>query len=285
MRLTRISRRLVATAIVSGVAVPAVAGLGAGDAVAATQPVKCASGQAGLAATLQRDIAAALKHSDAVAAVSLRDPSTNTVCTLRADQKFDSASTVKVIVLATLLWDARKHDRHLTRTEADRATKMITASDNAATTALWKQLGVAKVKGFLAAAGMTSTVPGGTRTWGLTQITAADTQKLMNLITQRNSVLSDKARDYLLELMNEVVPSQRWGTPAGAPHAAVTHVKNGWLSRAAHGWRVHSMGAFAGGGRDYTLTVLTQDNKTMDAGVATVEAVARAVHEDLGARP
>jgi hypothetical protein len=29
--------------------------------------------------------------------------------------------------------------------------------------------------------------------------------------------------------------------------------------------------------------VLTQDNRTMDAGVATIEAVARAVHRDLRA--
>ncbi|MGW1540018.1 serine hydrolase [Streptomyces sp. NPDC002309] len=284
MGLTRISRRLVATTIVSGVAVPAVVGWGAGGAVAATPPVKCASGQPGLAATLQRDISAALEHRTAVAAVSLRDPSTNTVCTLRADRGFDSASVVKVTVLATLLWDARRHDRRLTQAEADHATKMITASDNASTSALWKQLGVPKIEAFLAEAGMTSTVPGGERTWGLTRITAADTQKLLNLITERNSVLSDAARAYLLKLMNKVVPSQRWGTPAGAPAAAGTHVKNGWLSRTAHGWRVHSMAAFTGGGRDYTLTVLTQDNKTMKAGVATVEAVARAVHRDLAAR-
>ncbi|MFJ4467036.1 serine hydrolase [Streptomyces sp. NPDC089424] len=284
MRLTRIPRSLVATAIVSGVAVPAVVGSGAAGAAAATPPVKCASGQAGLAAKLQRDITASLEHRTAVTAVSLRDRSTDTVCTLRAEQKFDSASIVKVTVLATLLWDVQRHDRHLTPREAGHATKMITASDNAATNALWKQLGVPKVKGFLAAAGMTSTVPGGNRAWGLTQITAADTQKLMNLVTEPNEVLRDKARAYLLKLMSKVVPSQRWGTPAGAPRAAVTHVKNGWLSRAAHGWRVHSMGAFTGGGRDYSLTVLTQDNGTMDAGVATVEAVARAVHKDLGSR-
>ena len=29
------------------------------------------------------------------------------------------------------------------------------------------------------------------------------------------------------------------------------HVKNGWLSRATHGWRVNSVGAFTGHGHDY----------------------------------
>lgn len=58
-------------------------------------------------------------------------------------------------------------------------------------------------------------------------------------------------------------------------------VKNGWLPRATHGWRVHSIGAFTGKGHDYGITVLTQDNKTMNDGVNTIQAVARAVHKDL----
>lgn len=51
-------------------------------------------------------------------------------------------------VLATLLWDAQKDGRALTQEEKDRATAMITKSDNDATTALWNQLGAAKVNAF-----------------------------------------------------------------------------------------------------------------------------------------
>lgn len=62
----------------------------------------------------------------------------------------------------------------------------------------------------------------------------------------------------------------------------MVHVKNGWLSRATHGWRVHSLGgAVTGGGRDYSVAVLTHDNTTMASGISTIEAVARAVHRDL----
>ncbi|WP_078858636.1 hypothetical protein [Streptomyces sp. NRRL F-2799] len=32
--------------------------------------------------------------------------------------------------------------------------------------------------------------------------------------------------------------------PAGAPSTVAVHVKNGWLQRSTHGWRVHSLGTF-----------------------------------------
>ncbi|MGP3983422.1 serine hydrolase [Streptomyces sp. KR80] len=281
-RISRISRRgrtALSAALAAGVLVPPIAG--AGSAAAATPQVVCTSGTAGLAAKLSKDITAALRGRSATTAVSLRDRTTNTVCTLRADQRFDSASVVKVTVLATLLWDAKKHNRYLTQREADLSKAMITKSDNSATSALWKQLGVAKVKGFLQAAGMTQTVPGSGGYWGLTQITARDEQRLLDLVTSKNTVLSENSRAYILKLMNQVISAQRWGTPAGAPSTAKIHVKNGWLSRSTHGWRVHSIGAFTGNGHQYTITVLTHDNSTMNDGVATIQAVARAIHKDL----
>ncbi|MEU6814906.1 serine hydrolase [Streptomyces sp. NPDC046860] len=247
----------------------------------ATTSVSCTSAKAGLAAKLSKDIDAALAGRKGSVALGVYERGTNTTCTLRATSAYDSASTVKVTVLATLLWDAKKRNRYLTSTEASLATAMITKSDNAATSKLWKQLGTTKIKGFLSAAGMTKTTPGADGYWGLTQINVTDEQKLLKLVTAKNSVLSDNSRAYILKLMGQVVSSQRWGTPAGAPSTVAVHVKNGWLSRATHGWRVHSLGTFNGAGHDYTITVLTQDNSSMDYGVATIQNVSRAVHKDL----
>ncbi|MFE6957703.1 serine hydrolase [Streptomyces sp. NPDC057696] len=272
--------RVLPVVIAAGVLVPVVAG--AAPASAATTPqVTCTSGKAGLAAKLQKDITAALASRKGTVAVGLHDRTTNTTCSLRPTSSYDSASVVKVTVLATLLWDAKKTNRYLTTREANLATAMITKSDNAATTSLWKQLGTTKVKGFLKAAGMTRTVPGSGGYWGLTQINVQDEQKLLSLVTAKNSVLSDNSRAYILKLMGKVVPSQRWGTPAGAPSSVAVHVKNGWLQRSTHGWRVHSIGAFQGGGHDYTISVLTHGNSTMGYGVDTIQAVARVIHKDL----
>ncbi|MFF9377842.1 serine hydrolase [Streptomyces griseoluteus] len=271
--------RVVAGGLTAGVLISGVAA--AAPASAAAPAVSCTSSRTGLATKLQKDITAALATRKGSVAVGLYDRTTNTTCTLRASSAYDSASTVKVTVLATLLWDAKKHNRYLTGTETSLATAMITKSDNTATSKLWKQLGLTKVKGFLTAAGMTKTTPGANGYWGLTQINVTDEQKLLRLVTAKNSVLSDNSRAYILKLMGQVISSQRWGTPAGAPSTVAVHVKNGWLQRSTHGWRVHSLGTFNGGGHDYTITVLTQDNSTMNYGVTTIQTVAKAIHKDL----
>ncbi|MGW2474648.1 serine hydrolase [Streptomyces sp. NPDC001665] len=281
-RTTGRRRAALCAAVAAGVLAPVA--LAAAPASAATAQVSCTSGRAGLAAQLTKDITAALKGRKSTVALALYDRSTNTTCTLRATTTYDSASVVKATVLATLLWDNSQHNRYLTQREIDLSTKMITKSDNDATTALWKQLGVGKVNAFLKAAGMTHTVPGSGGYWGLTQITAQDEQRLLTLLTSKNSVLTDSARSYELGLMKKVVSSQRWGTPAGAVTGTTVQLKNGWLQRSTHGWRVHSIGAFTGNGHDYGLTVLTQDNKTMNDGINTIQAVARAVHKDLNPR-
>jgi beta-lactamase class A len=280
----RISRRtrVLGAGIGAGMLIPFVAA--ATPAAAATAPqVSCTSAKAALATKLKKDITAALVNRTGTIAVGLYDRTTKTTCTLRNSTAYDSASVVKVTVLATLLWDAKKHNRYLTQRESDLAKAMITKSDNTATSTLWKQLGLTKIKGFLTAAGMTQTKPGANGYWGLTQITVRDEQKLLALTTAKNSVLSDNARAYILKLMGQVISSQRWGTPAGAPAGVAVHVKNGWLSRATHGWRVHSVGTFKGGGHDYTITVLTHGNSTMQYGINTIQAVAKVIHKDLAA--
>ncbi|RDG36743.1 serine hydrolase [Streptomyces corynorhini] len=278
-RIPRRARGVLSAALVGAVLVPLAAT--AAPAAAATPSVACTSGKAGLAAKLSKDITAALKGRKSTTALSLHDRTTNTRCTLRATQQYDSASVVKVTVLATLLWDAQKTGRALTTSEKNLVTAMITKSDNASTSTLWKQLGLTRVKGFLKAAKMTRTVPGTGGYWGLTQITADDEKQLLSLVTAKNTVLTDASRAYMLDRMNKVVPSQRWGVPAGAPTSAKVHLKNGWLQRSTHGWRVHSIGAFTGKGHDYTLSVLTHDNKTMNDGVNTIQAVAKAIHKGL----
>ncbi|WP_369222886.1 serine hydrolase [Streptomyces sp. R39] len=274
-------RSLVATALGTGFLIAGVAG--AAPASAATPTVSCTSTKAALATKLKKDITAAIANRTGTIAVGLYDRSTKTTCALRSTTHYDSASTVKVTVLATLLWDATKHSRSLTTTEQSLAKAMITQSDNDATSTLWKQLGLTKIKGFLTAAGMTQTTPGANNYWGLTQIDVHDEQKLLALVTAKNTVLSDSSRAYILKLMGQVVSSQRWGTPYGAPSGVSVHVKNGWLQRATHGWRVHSLGTFTGGGHDYQMTVLTQDNSTMSYGINTIQAVAKVIHKDLAA--
>ncbi|MER5361512.1 serine hydrolase [Streptomyces sp. NPDC002785] len=257
------------------------ASAGTTSAAAGDSKVVCTSKKPGLASELSHDIAGALNGRQGTWSLALYDRFTNTTCELKADTPFDSASVVKVSVLGALLRQAEEAHRKLTPREVKLTTAMITKSDNASTSALWHQIGAAGFKKFLALAHMRHTVPGSGGSWGLTQITAGDQLRLMQLLTTENAVLTPSSRSYALDLMNRVTPGQRWGVPAGSPTAATVHVKNGWLPRTTGGWRVNSVGAFTGGGHDYGMAVLSTGNGTMDYGVVTVEGAARIIHRDL----
>ncbi|MBC2874599.1 MULTISPECIES: serine hydrolase [Streptomyces] len=277
-RARRLPRRAL-TAVVAAAAVAAPLAV-AEPAAAAGPQVVCTSGKAGLAAKLTKDITAALRGRAGHTGIAFDDPATKTSCTYDADRQFDSASVFKPIVLGTLLWDADRAKRSLTSREKSLAHKMITESDNDSTTELRNRLTTAKITSFVKAAGMKRTLPN--QTWGTTQITARDEQRLLALFTSRNKLITDKSRAYALDLMNKVISSQRWGTPAGAPKGTKVHVKNGWLQRDRdHLWRVHSIGAFTVGGRTYTMSVLTHGNRTWQGGIDAIQAVARAVHRDV----
>ncbi|QPP08855.1 serine hydrolase [Streptomyces bathyalis] len=288
-RTTATTRRATAAAVAAASTLTVLTS--AGPAAASTAQARvggaqvvCTSSQPGLAARLADDVADAIRPRQDSSALAVYDRRTGTTCEFRADVHYDSASVVKVSVLAALLRKAQEEDRRLTRDEVDLTTAMVTRSDNAATSTLWRRIGRERFAQFLSLAGMRNTEPGRNGVWGLTQVTARDQVKLLRLLTASNPVLNAESRAYALTLMNRVVPSQRWGVPAGAPDSATVHVKNGWLPRATGAWRVHSIGAFTHGGNDYGIAVLSQGNRRMDYGVGTIQGVAKAVHRGLGRR-
>ncbi|GAB3660925.1 hypothetical protein GCM10027589_22880 [Actinocorallia lasiicapitis] len=249
------------------------------QAAAAAKPV-CESKQSpAMAKRLSGQIKTALRGRSGTISVALYDRKRRMSCWVGASRRFDSASTVKVTIVAALLRSAQK--RGLTSRERSLARAAITRSDNAATSALWRQLGRARIQRLLDLAEMRATRLGPSSYWGLTQITAFDELKLLMLLTRKDKVLTEKSRKYLLGLMNDVTPGQRWGTPAGVPKNVRVQVKNGWLPRATHGWRVHSLGTFDAKNRDYMFVVLTHGNPSMSYGVTSIERVARRVHTTL----
>ncbi|MFC4908880.1 serine hydrolase [Actinomadura gamaensis] len=226
-------------------------------------------------------IAAALRGRSGTESVAVYDVERKLWCGVLAGRRFDSASVVKATILGALLRKVLDEKRPMTASEKSLAKKMITRSDNDAASKLWTHVGRTRMQRFLGQAGMTQTTLGSGGYWGLTQITARDEIVLLRKYTERNGLLTDKARSYALGLMHEVISSQRWGTPAGTPSGITWHVKNGWLPRHGSAWRVHSIGAFTGRGHSYTIAVLTRDTPSMAYGVSTIERVARAVHGNL----
>ncbi|WP_067451471.1 serine hydrolase [Actinomadura macra] len=234
-----------------------------------------------VAKKLGTQIQAALAGRTGTESVAVYDRKRGIRCAVAAGSHYDSASVVKATILGALLRKVTDGKRSMTTSEKSLANKMITRSDNAAASTLWRSVGRTRMSRFLKQAEMTHTTLGPSGYWGLTQITAQDQIELLSRYTTSNALLPDHARAYALKLMNSVIASQRWGTPAGHPANVTWHVKNGWLPRHGRDWRVHSIGAFDGHGEDYMIVVLTRDTPSMAYGVQTIERVARTVHRTL----
>ncbi|MEU8569582.1 serine hydrolase [Streptomyces pathocidini] len=196
------------------------------------------------------------------------------------EEAFDTASIAKVNILAALLVQAQHAGRELTDLEKSQAIVMIEKSDNASALALWKTIG--RAKGLEAAnqrLGVTGTEGGPGDLWGLTQTTADGQLALLEAVfgTIEDSPLTEESRTYLQGLMEHVSADQAWGVSSAASDPAETALKNGWLPRTATGlWDINSIGRIESNGHTYLVAVLSDGNKTKEAGIETVEAAAKA---------
>ncbi|MFF4348361.1 serine hydrolase [Streptomyces sp. NPDC001530] len=193
------------------------------------------------------------------------------------DGTFDTASIVKVDILATLLLQAQDADRHLTAQEKAYATAMIENSDNTSASALWRTIGQAD--GLNAANkrfGLTGTEGGSGMLWGLTQTTAADQLTLLRQVFGDDSELSESSRSYLQGLMGGIATDQHWGVSAAADGSKWA-LKNGWLARSTTElWDINSIGRVTVDGHDYLVATLSNGNSTKAKGISLVEAAAEA---------
>ncbi|MEU3660881.1 serine hydrolase [Streptomyces sp. NPDC032940] len=193
---------------------------------------------------------------------------------------FETASIVKVDILAALLLRAQDAGRTLTAQEKAYAVDMIENSDNDAATALWRAIGTAE--GLDAAnerLGLTATEGGDGPLWGLTRTTAADQITLLRQVFEaEGSALSEVSRAYLRELMGRIAADQRWGVSAAADGTdGAWALKNGWLRRSTTGlWVVNSIGRVTSGGHDRLVAVVSRGSATQAEGIALTEAAARA---------
>ncbi|MEW2623973.1 serine hydrolase [Streptomyces sp. NPDC048106] len=192
------------------------------------------------------------------------------------DGAFDTASIVKVDILATLLLQAQDAGRVLTAQERVYATKMIENSDNDSTSALWTEIGSAE--GLDAAnrrLGLTQTRGGDGTVWGVTQTTAQDQVRLLQKVFGDTSPLSSASRAYIRNLMSHIATDQDWGVSAAADGGSPTALKNGWLQRSqTHAWDVNSIGRIERDGRVYLLAVLLNGCSTEEVGIKLVEQAA-----------
>ncbi|MGW7255111.1 serine hydrolase [Streptomyces sp. NPDC054834] len=272
----------------AGVVATSVAGLLAAGTV---DPPPAAAAARSDAATTRSDPATAAflervrpqgKEQVTAAALDLDDTG-RTPAVYGDDIPYDTASIVKVDILATALLQAQDAGRSLTAQDRARAEVMIERSDNDAANALWRRIGLAS--GLDAAnkrLGLTSTKGGSGAEWGLTRTTASDQIRLLRDVFGAGSgrggaspALDQASRTYIRTLMARIAAEQAWGVSAAADSGWA--LKNGWLQRTATKlWDVNSVGEITADGHHYLVAVLSHGSTTMGDGVSLVERAARA---------
>jgi hypothetical protein len=195
-------------------------------------------------------------------------------------RRFPTASIVKVDILAALLLQRAKQGASLSAGERSLAKSMITVSNNDAASSLFDTVGgVAGLKAANQTLGLRETAPAAA--WGETTTTATDQIRLLLSVTGDQSPLPKSARQFMLDLMSDVVDEQSWGVPAAAdPQASGVWVKNGWLPVDGN-WLVNSIGRVTERSHDWLVAVLSDHHPSMDKGIAVVENAARVTLAEL----
>ena len=218
--------------------------------------------------------------------MALYNLKTHTTYTFNPTLRFDTASIVKVTIMATLLWQSERSGQPLTASEQQLMVPMIEDSSNSAATTLWYDAGGSRgIQAFLTVAGMTQTIPGRGGYWGLTQTSAVDQVALLRLLSFPNAILDPASQAYAANQMRHVVGWEDWGVSGGVPLTATVALKNGWLPIGALGWEINSIGHIEGLGQDYVLAVLTHNNPTEAYGIQTVDTVSSLIWQALHGSP
>lgn len=189
-------------------------------------------------------------------------------------------STIKVLVLTTLLHRLQEDDEQLSTRQRRLAERMITRSDNAATETLLAEVGRDEVRRVGDLVGMDhTTMDDGW--WGLWRTTPGDLNAMVGAVLSSDAVLDGSRRAVARFLMADVVPEQRWGV--FAPESSRVHVaaKNGW-GPLPDGYRLNSAGWVSADDREYQLAILSNSPAGFRYGRRTISEVADICHRAVG---
>jgi beta-lactamase class A len=215
--------------------------------------------------------------------VAVVDRRTGRRYSFRGGERYESASVVKVQVLACLLLTGQAGDDGPADSEVALATRMIGVSDNDATTALFDRLGGRRgIDACNRRLGLIHTTVDDA--WGLTTTTVDDQVTLLSALVDPKGPLNATSRRLAFRLMSTVDDDQDWGVPAVARPGETTTVKNGWLPRSTENdnWIVNTVGRITGDGTDVSIAVLSHGHARMSSGIGVVERAAKLTRQYLG---
>jgi hypothetical protein len=189
-------------------------------------------------------------------------------------------STIKVLILTTLLRQRQGDGEGLSARQRSLAERMITRSDNVATETLLAEVGRDEVRRVGDLVGMDHTrMDDGW--WGLWRTTPGDLNAMVAAVLSSDAVLDGSRRAVARFLMADVVAEQRWGV--FAPESRRVHVaaKNGW-GPLPDGYRLNSAGWVTADDREYQLAILSNSPAGFGYGRRTISEVADICHRAVG---
>ncbi len=260
-------------------------------ATSTTQPAAMTTSTTLVADPLAGQVASYLATREGTVLAAVDDLTTGQTWTTGEGSPQDEASIVKVDILETLL--AQREANPLSSSDESLATSMIEESDNNSATSLWDEVGGASgIGAYDQSAGLQDTTPSPCVVcanfpwpgWGLTKTTPTDQIDLLKALVEPGQNLSSSDQSFVLGLMENVIPSERWGVSGGVPDGTTVALKNGWLPLNDSGtdWQVNSIGWVSGEGRNYLIAVLSTGNPDEDYGIDTIDGISATVWSDLG---
>ncbi|MEV4823283.1 serine hydrolase [Micromonospora sp. NPDC049274] len=229
-------------------------------------------------------IEAYVERYDGHLAVAARDRQGKAAVTV-GTRRFETASVVKVNILAALLLRQSPQGRALSAGTRRLAEAMIVSSDNDAAVALWQRIdGSRGLAAANRALGLRETKP--SSHWGTTTTTADDQLRLLTALTSPTGPLTPQDRAFIMGLMKKVIPEQRWGvTAARASDTRSSYVKNGWDTADVDGghWLVNSIGRIVEARHDWLIAVLSDHHVSQKEGIRVVEKAATYALKELRA--
>ena len=181
---------------------------------------------------------------------------------------YPSASVLKAMLLVAYLNERSVRGRALRADERNRLEPMIRWSANEPATEFVRLLGRRPLDRLALHGGMDHfrlvVSP-----WGYSEITARGQARYFRRIFR---LTASRHRPYARQLLNTVVPAQRWGIPPAKPPGWRIYLKGGW--GIGTGWITNQVALLERGRRRVSLAVLTRDNPSHTYGTDTIEGIA-----------
>lgn len=204
-------------------------------------------------------------------------------------------SSIKVPILVTLMRDSHED---LSSSEMGWAASAIEASDNEAAADLFHQLerihgglkgASAAVQDVMALAGNTATVatapppPGAVSTYGQTEWSVDEATAFFRALVD-GCLLGAAGTEYVLGLMRNVIPEQRWGLgQAGLDPSWSVGIKGGWGPEVGSGaYLVRQSGLVQGGSAGVAVTMIAEEGSgSFEAGTRDLTRMATWLRKSL----